>query len=83
VSANLKVVSIHDTNFRDPAATLRNIADEIESGKYGNVGSVGLCLLGDTFEVFGMGVDSETPSIALMLHAGFMRLSGAIEGHGK
>lgn len=80
---DLKVVAIHDTNFRDPAATLRNIADQIESGKFGNVGCVALCLLGDTFEVFGMGADSEAPSVALMLHAGFMRLSGAIEGHGK
>lgn len=79
----MKVVELRKSNFRDPSATLRVIADEIDAGKYGDVGSVGLVLLGDTFEVFGMGKDSEGPSIALMLHAGFMRLSGAIEEHGK
>lgn len=81
--ANLKIVTLNETNFRDPVAELRNIADTIESGGYGDVGSVGVVLLGDTMEVFGMGSDSEAPSIALLLHAGFMRMSKALEDHGK
>lgn len=81
--ANLKIVTLNETNFRDPAATLRNIADKIEAGGYGEVGSVGLVLLGDKMEVFGMGSDCEAPSIALLLHAGFMRMSRALEDHGK
>lgn len=78
-----EVVSLFESNYRDPAATLRIIADEIEAGKYGAVGTIGLCLLGDTLEVFGMGADSDPPSVALLLHAGFSRLSNAMETHGR
>jgi hypothetical protein len=74
-----EIVTLQESNFRDPAKTLRLIADEIDSGKYGDVGCVGLVLLGDTMEVFGMGVDSEAPSVALLLHAGFSRLSKALD----
>ncbi len=80
---HLKVVTLHETNFRDIPATLREIAAAIEAGQYGDVGSVGLVLLGDTMEVFGMGPDSEGPSVALLLHAGFMRLSRSLEEHGR
>lgn len=78
-----EVVTLYETNARDPVATLRRIADEIEAGEFGAVGAVGLVLLGDTMEVFGMGEDFEAPSIALLLHAGFMRLSKAVEEHGR
>jgi hypothetical protein len=40
-------------------------------------------LQGDTMEVFGAGPDAEGPSIALLLHAGFLRLSRALEEHGR
>ena len=75
-------MQLYDSNYRDPVATLRSIASDIEAGKYGDVGSVGVVLLGDTMEVFGMGKDSEAPSVGLLLHAGFLRLSKAIEEHG-
>lgn len=80
---DLKVVTLHDSNFRDPVATLRSIADDIEAGRYGDVGTVALVLLGDTLEVFGLGRDSEGPSVGLLLHAGFLRLSRALEEHGQ
>jgi len=79
---NLKVVSMRESNFRDTVVSLRRIADDIEAGKYGDVGSLGLVLFGDTVEVFGIGPTSETPTIALLLHAGFMRLSMALENYG-
>ncbi len=79
---DLKVVTLQDSNFRDPVATLRKIADEIESGDYGEVACVGVVLLGNTMEVFGFGPDSEAPSVGMLLHAGFMRMSKAIEEHG-
>jgi hypothetical protein len=63
--------------------TLRIIADQIERGDFGEVGSAGFVLLGSTMEVFGMGTDSEAPSVALLLHAGFTRLSNALEQHGR
>lgn len=78
-----KVVELYPSNFRDPVATLRVIADEIESGKYGEVGCVGVVLLGNSMEVFGAGEDSEAPSVGLLLHAGFLRMSQEIEKHGK
>lgn len=78
-----KVETLFKTNYRDPAATLRVIADQIEAGRYGPVGCVGVALLGNTMEVFGMGEDSDAPSVAMLLHAGFARLSGAIEVHGR
>ena len=78
-----EVVELYPTNFRDPVATLRVIADEIESGKYGDVGTVALVLFGDTMEVFGMGVDSGGPTIGMLLHAGFSRISNALDYHGR
>lgn len=83
MAADLKVVQLRASNFRDPVAALRKIADEIEAGDYGAVGSVGVVLLGSRMEVFGAGEDSEAPSTALLLHAGFLRLSRSIEEHGQ
>ena len=78
-----EVVTLYETNLRDPVAALRKIADEIEAGDYGDVGIVSVVLLGSTMEVFGAGKDSEGPSVALLLHAGFMRIVGKVEGAGK
>jgi hypothetical protein len=65
-----EVVDLYKSNFRHPAATLRVIADEIDAGKYGEVGCVGVVVLGDELVVFGAGVDSEGPSVHALLHAG-------------
>ena len=78
-----EVTYIYKSNFRDVAATLRAIADDVEAGTYGPVGCAGVVLLGDSMRVFGMGHDSEAPSVALLLHAGFASMSRAVEDHGK
>lgn len=83
VDAGLKVVPLYESNFRDPAATLRIIADEIEAGKHGDVGTVAVAVFGGTVEVFGAGPDSDMPSVAILLHAAFMRLSNAVGDHGR
>lgn len=80
---NDNVITLYRTNLRDPVSALRAIADDIEAGKYGDVGSVGVALLGDTMECFGSGSDSEGPSIALLFHAAFTRISNAIEQAGR
>ena len=80
---NPEVVHLYESNRRDLVAELRCIADEIEAGKYGEVGAAALVILADQMEVFGMGEDSEPPATALLLHAGFMRLSKAVEEHGR
>ena len=77
------VVSLYDSNSRDPVATLRRLADDIEAGVYGDVGCVGVVVLGDRLNVFGMGPDSEAPSVGMVLHAGFMDLSRAMQEHGR
>lgn len=77
-----EVITLYESNFREPATTLRKIADQIEAGEYGEVGCLGVVLLGDTMEVFGAGTDCEAPSVGLLLHAAFMRMSKAIEEHG-
>lgn len=79
----LKVVQLHESNFRDPVAALRTLADEIERGDFGAVAHVGVVVLGDTLEVFSMGIDSDVPSTGMLLHAGFMRLSSMIANHGR
>jgi hypothetical protein len=48
-----EVVTLYQNNFRDPVFSLRAIADEIDEGKYGEVGCVGIVVMGDTTEVFG------------------------------
>lgn len=76
------VKTLYESNFRDVPATLRRIADEIEAGSYGDVGCAGLVLLGGSLEVFGMGPDSEAPSVALVLNAGAMKLTMPVLHHG-
>lgn len=77
-----EVKELYPSNFRDPGATLRVIADQIESGKFGAVGSIGIVLLGDTMEVFGAGPDSEPCSVALLFQAAIQRFAREIERHG-
>lgn len=79
----MKVVTIYESNYRDPVATLRQIADQIEAGKFGAVGCVGLVLMGDTMEIFGAGAKSDGAEVALLLNAGVLRLTKAIEEHGR
>jgi hypothetical protein len=78
----MKLVTLQESNFRQVAPTLRIIADEIEAGAYGEIGCAGLVILGDKMNCFGMGPDSEAPSLALLFHAAFQRFSRAIEEHG-
>jgi hypothetical protein len=78
-----EVTTIYPSNFRDPVPMLRNLADAIESGKYGDVGCVAVSLLGDEMYVFGWGRDSESPSVHLMLCAGARYLEQGLLDHGK
>lgn len=80
--ADLKVVPLYESNHRDPAATLRVIADAIERGDHGHVGCVSIVIFGDSLEVFAAGEDSDSCSAAMILHAGFMKLSNALTDHG-
>lgn len=78
-----QIVVLRQSNFRDPVATLRVIADEIEAGKYGKVSCIGISLLGDKLSVFGAGPDSDGSSVGMVLQAGFQEMVRAIQEHGK
>lgn len=80
---DLKVVTLYETNLRDPASTLRIIADEIASGKFGEVSCVGLTLMGDKLEIFGMGPESDSPQVAMLFQAAIQRFAKTIEEYGK
>jgi hypothetical protein len=70
-----KIVWIYESNFRDAAASLRRMADDIEAGSYGEVHGVAVVLDGDKIEVFGMGKKSEPEQTALLLQAGSLKLT--------
>lgn len=78
-----KIVELYPSNYRDPVATLRKIADEMEAGEFGPVGCVGVVLMGNAVHVFGAGLDSEPAPVATLLYAGFLRLVRPIEEHGN
>lgn len=63
MSANLKVVSIYPSNFRDPAAALRSIADRIDAGELGEVGTCAVAIFADELTVYGSGPYSEGPTV--------------------
>lgn len=63
----------------DPVTVLRDLADDIESGRYGEVKTVAIAMLGHKFEIFGAGEDSSGASLCLMFNAGGQRLTRAIE----
>lgn len=79
---DLKVVELYESNYRDPAATLRKIASGIDSGEYGPVGCIAVVTMGDTLSVEMAGEDSDACAAGMVLHAGFMKLSKAVMDHG-
>ena len=78
-----EVHTIYETNFRNPAATLRVIADGIDAGQYGEVTQIALVLLGDTCEVFGAGIDADGSTSAMLLQAGAHRMIVQVADHGR
>lgn len=74
---------MYNTNYRDAPATLRTIADSIESGEYGAVGSVALVVLGDQLHVFGVGRDSDPTSVHYLLCCGARKMENAALEHGQ
>lgn len=82
MAPDLKIVQFPTPDHRDPVKMLRNIADEIEKGEYGDVGSIGIVTFGDTMEIFGGGSDSDAPTIALLFQAASLRFARELERHG-
>lgn len=73
---DLKVVGeIKPPEYRDPVKMLRNLADDIEAGKYGTVHTIAIATFGDAgLEVFGGGDDSVGPTVAMVFQAASMKM---------
>jgi hypothetical protein len=78
-----KVVDIEAVPHSGPAEELRRLADQIEAGAWGAVGSYAVVIMGDTVEVFGSDVDNSGVSVALLLQAGALRMISAVERYGR
>lgn len=74
----MKVVTIHESNYRQAAPTLRIIADEIEAGDYGAVGCVAIAVMGEKLDVFGAGPESDASTVHLVFHAAAIKMAGAL-----
>ena len=83
MSEHIKVVDFPHTSLHDVPAKLRQLADDIENGIYGPVGSCGVAVFGDTLEIFGFGQDSSGPTINLLFQAAVTRFASEIERHGR
>jgi hypothetical protein len=79
----LNVVQFPTPDYKDAVKALRNIADEIEAGAYGDVSTAAIALFGDKLEVFGAGSDSEAPTVALLFSAAAARFAREIEEYGR
>lgn len=77
------VVEFPASVILQPARMLRDLADGIEAGVYGEVGCLAVSMLADRLEVFAAGPDSAGPSAAGVLHAGFLKLNMALLEHGE
>lgn len=78
-----EVKTLYPSNRLEVVPTLRAIADQIERGDLGDVGSCAVVTLGTKLEVFGMGQDSVGPSIHLLLLAGANKLQHGLLEHGE
>jgi hypothetical protein len=79
----LNVVNFPVPDYKDPVKALRNLANQIEAGDFGEVTSCGVVIFGDTMDVFGSGTDSEAPTIALLLNAAAHRFAKELETYGQ
>jgi len=82
---DLKVVGeIKPPDFKDPAKMLRNIADNIEAGVYGEVYTVVVALADESgYETFGGGSRSSIEHLAFLFGASATRLHTPPWGSGK
>ena len=73
---DLKVVGeIKPPEYRDPVKMLRNLADDIENGKHGEVHTIAIATFGDDgLQVFGGGEDSTGPTVAMVFQAASMKM---------
>ena len=72
---DLRLVDIEPPVYKDPANLLRNIADAIEAGEYGELDTIGLVTWGsEGLSIHGGGKDSDLPHAITVFGAAHKRL---------
>ena len=81
--SHLKVVGeIKPPEYKNPVKMLRNLADEIDAGKHGEVACIAIATFGDAgLEVYGGGIDSEAPVIAMVFQSAAMKMCQPLIDH--
>lgn len=73
-----KLHVMRDSTLRDIPATLRNIAADIEAGKFGTAQGCVVVLDADRLDVFYTGTGETAPNAHLLLHAGAAKMLAAV-----
>lgn len=69
------VGEIKPPDYRDPVKMLRNLADDIEKGEYGDVSTVAIALASDDgYSTFGGGRNSSKEACAFLFGSAHLRL---------
>ena len=74
VVVDLKVVKL-PTGLQSIPTLMRQIADEIDAGKYGDCASAAFVLAGDRLEVFGLGERGDAPTVCYLLQSGAVKMT--------
>lgn len=80
---DLKVVGeIKPPEYKDPVKMLRNLAEEIERGDYGEVNTLAIASFGESgLRVYGGGRDSDGGNVHIVLASAVAYLQNAILAH--
>lgn len=79
--SNLRL--LRETSLLDVPAVLRNLADAMERGEYGQINGCVVVWDADTLEVSYAGTGEAAPNAHLLLHAGAAKMMArVIEGKG-
>lgn len=73
-----ELVVLRETNLLDIPATLRNIADAIEQGQYGDGLGCVVVLDADKLQVFYCGSGEAAPNAHLLLGAGMAKMLSTV-----
>lgn len=73
-----KLVVMRETNLQNIPATLRNIADSIEAGEFGEARCCAVVLDAERLHVFYAGTGEAAPNTHMLLHAGMAKMMKAV-----
>lgn len=66
---------IHETSLCDVPAKLRELAQSIENGVYGEIDCCAVATFGDELSIFGFGTDSKGLTAHCLFHAAAVKIA--------